>query len=146
MSRAPIASVACALVIAALSAPAWAATDNSLDLSMVGVPILSKGRLVNYVLVKVSLTLRAGVDVSHLSEKEPYFREALARLGYRAALNPPTSLNRVDPQVVRAKLLPLCQAIAGPDVVTGVEVKFQEPQKRIEEPAPAAASPPPRPG
>jgi hypothetical protein len=142
MRRALFVSFALAVMVAALSSVAWAATDNSLDLSMVGVPILAKGRLVNYVLVKVSLTLRPGVDVSHLSEKEPYFREALARLGYRTPLNPPTSLNRVDPELVRVKLLPLCQTIAGPGVVTGVEVKFQEPQKRVEEPAPAAASPP----
>jgi hypothetical protein len=118
---------------------------NSLYLSTVGVPIISGSRLVNYVLVRLSLTLRPGTDVSHLSEKEPYFREALVRLGYHTRLNPPDTLNRVDTALVSAKMLPLCQAIAGPGVVTGVEIKYQEPEKWLAAPSPAAG-PAPRPG
>ncbi len=123
----------------ALAAPAPPPAGSSLYLSTVGVPILSGGRLVNYVLVRLTLSLRPGTDVSRLSEKEPYFREALVRLGYHLRLNPPNSLNRVDPALVSAKMLPLCQAIAGPDVVTGVEVKYQEPETYLAPPAPAPA-------
>ncbi len=130
----------------ALAAPAPPPAGSSLYLSTVGVPILSGGRLVNYVLVRLTLSLRPGTDVSRLSEKEPYFREALVRLGYHLRLNPPNSLNRVDPALVSAKMLPLCQAIAGPNVVTGVEVKYQEPETWLAAPKPApAAAPSPRP-
>jgi hypothetical protein len=107
---------------------------SNLYLSTVGVPIISGGRLVNYVLVRLSLTLSPGTDVSHMSEKEPFFREALVRLAYHTHLNPPDSLNKVDAAVVSAKMLPLCQAISG-SVVTGVEVKYQEPEKWLEKPA-----------
>jgi len=118
---------------------------SNLYLSTVGVPIISGGRLVNYILVRLSLTLRSGTDVSHMSAKEPFFREALVRLAYHTHLNPANSLNKVDPALVSAKMLPLCQAIAGP-VVTGVEVKYQEPEKWLGPPAPApAATPAPRP-
>jgi len=71
-----------------------------------------------------------------MSEKEPYFREALVRLGYHVHLNPSNSLNKLDPALVSAKMLPLCQAIAGPGVVTRVEVKYQEPEKWVQQPAP----------
>jgi hypothetical protein len=146
MRRLPSALTALALIVgslgpsAALAAPAPAPAGSSLYLSTVGVPILSGGRLVNYVLVRLTLTLRPGTDVSRLSEKEPYFREALVRLGYHTRLNPPNSLNRVDPALVSAKMLPLCQAIAGPDVVTGVEVKYQEPETYLAAPAPRPSS------
>jgi len=114
-------------------------------MSNVGVPIISGGRLVNYVIVRLSLTLTSGTDVSRMSEKEPYFREALVRLAYRTHLNPANTLNKVDPALVGAKMLPLCQAIVGP-VVTRVEVKYQEPQRWIEQPTTApAAAPAPRP-
>jgi hypothetical protein len=130
----------------ALAASPPAATGNNLYLSTVGVPIISGGRLVNYVLVRLSLSLSAGTDVSHMSEKEPYFREALVRLGYRTHLNPSNSLNKVNPDLVSSKMLPLCQAIVGP-VVTGVTVKYQEPERWLPNPAPAAspaAAPAPR--
>jgi len=110
-------------------------------MSNVGVPIISGGRLVNYVIVRLSLTLSSGTDVSRMSEKEPYFREALVRLAYRTHLNPANDLNKVDPALVSAKMLPLCQAIVGP-AVTRVEVKYQEPQRWIQQPAPAAAPAP----
>ena len=144
MRRFPIALIILALSMATFApqgafAAEAAKVGNTLDLAIVGVPILSGGRLVNYVLVRLRLVLRPGTDVSHLSEKEPYFREALVKLGYHMALNPPNSLNKVDPALVRAKMLPLCQTIAAPDVVTDVEIKYQEPQKRLEAPAPAAA-------
>jgi len=135
------------IVWALATAPAsvWGAeapAGNSLYLSTVGVPIISDGRLVNYILVRLSLTVRPGTDVSRLTEKEPYFREALVRLAYHTHLNPANSLNRVDPALVSAKMMPLCQSIAGPGVVTAVEIKYQEPQKRLEPPTPAAAPAP----
>ncbi len=127
------------------TAPVWAApppAGSNLYLSTVGVPIISNGRLMNYILVRLSLTLRPGTDVSHLTEKEPYFREALVRLAYRTRLNPTDSLNRVDPALISAKMLPICQSIAGPNVVTAVEIKYQEPQKWLGSPAPSAAPAP----
>jgi hypothetical protein len=147
MRRLPIALLILALSAATVSGrPALAAepstVGNTLDLAIVGVPIEWRGRLVNYVLVRLRIVVRPGTDVSHLSEKEPYFREALVRLGYHMALNPPNSLNKVDPALVHAKMLPLCQAIAAPDVVTDVQIKYQEPQKRLEAPAAAPASAP----
>lgn len=125
----------------ALAAAPAAPAGNNLHLSTVGIPIISGGRLVNYVLVRLTLTVRPGTDVSRLSEKEPYFREALVRLGYHLRLNPPNTLNRVDPALVSAKMLPLCQAIAGPGVVTGIEIKYQEPEKWLEAPSPTPAAP-----
>jgi hypothetical protein len=127
----------------AFAAPPPGLAGSTLYMSTVGVPIISGGRLVNYVLVRLSLILKPGTDVSRMTEKEPYFREALVRLAYHTHLNPANSLNKVDPAVVSAKMLPLCQAVAGP-VVTGVEVKYQEPEKWLDPPVPAAA-PSPRP-
>jgi len=126
--------------------PPKAPTGSALYLAMVGVPILSGGRLVNYVLVRLTLVLTPGTDVSRLTEKEPYFREALVRLGYHIRLNPPTTFNRVDDALVAAKMLPLCQAIAGPGVVTGIQIKYQAPTNWLPPPTPAtpAAAPAPR--
>jgi hypothetical protein len=135
-----------------LKAPAFAASPpsppgNTLNTAMVGVPIVSGGRLVNYVLVRLTLVLKPGTDASRLVEKEPYFREALVRLGYHIRLNPPNSLNTIDPALVSSKMLPLCQAITGGNLVTGVQIKYQEPARWLPPPTPApnpAAAPEPR--
>lgn len=134
-----LASAALQTPVRAAAAPAPA--GSNLYMSTVGVPIISNGRLVNYIMVRLDLSLIPGTDVSRMSAKEPYFREALVRLAYRTHLNPSNNFNKVDPAIVGAKMLPLCQAIVGP-VVTSVAVRYQAPEKWLEPPTSAKAAAP----
>ena len=140
-----LASTTAALAVAALAVvslpPARAAAPDPsaakgaagqyFDLSPVGVPVVSKGRLANYVFVSVRLIVRPGVDVTKVRQKEPYVRDALVRLSSRSPLNPPSDLNRIDEAALRSRLLAACPQILGPGVVSSVQVLSQTPQRRV---------------
>ena len=106
------------------------ASGQYVDMSPVGVPVIWRGRLVNYVFVTLRLTIRPGVDVMKLREKEPYFRDALVRLAHRSPLNPPNDFTRVDEPALKTKMLAESARIVGPGQVTSVQVVTQAPQRR----------------
>jgi hypothetical protein len=110
---------------------AKAGEGNNLDLAIVGVPIVFHGKLVNYVMVRLRLKLTPGADPHRLQDKEPYFREALVKLGYQTPLNPPTDLTKVDEHLLISKMMLACAPIAGPGTVIGIEVSSQQPQTRF---------------
>ena len=110
-------------------------TGQYLDISPVGVPVISRGRLVNYVFVTLRLTLRPGADPVVLRQKEPYFRDALVRFSHRTPLNPPGDLNRLDDRALRAEIMAESVRIIGPGVVTAVLVEKEIAQRKVEPPS-----------
>ncbi len=136
------------VALALCAAPARAAEPpkpvvNRLELNKVGLPIVWRGRLVNYVFVTVRLDLAAGRDGQALRPKEPYFRDALSRAGHRMPFVDPADLSRVDERALASALLPEARRIAGPGWVAAVEVVAQQPRRRLRRPqeAPAAGRP-----
>ena len=101
------------------------------DMAPVALPIVSQGRLVNYVFVTLRLILRPGAVTTRMREKEPYFRDALVRLSARTPLNRPDDLTRVDERLVRSDMMAMSGPIVGPGMVTSVVVVHQAPQHRI---------------
>ena len=55
------------------------------ELQPVGLPIVSGGRLVNYVFVYMRINLTSAANASRLREKEPFFRDAMVRAAHRTA-------------------------------------------------------------
>jgi hypothetical protein len=92
------------------------------DLAPVGMPIVVSGRLVNYVFVYIRINLAPGADTPHWRDKEPYFRDALVRLGHRTPFTWPADYTRLDEGRLKAALYRAAVAITGPGVVTSVEV------------------------
>jgi hypothetical protein len=84
------------------------------DLQPVGLPIVFNRQLVNYVFVYVRINLTSGANVSKLREKEPYFRDALVRLGHRTPFTLPTDLSKIDAPRLTAALNAEVARIAGP--------------------------------
>src|ERR1700683_725530 len=66
------------------------------DLSPVPLPVVVGGRLVNYVFVYVRINLAPGGDTPRWRDKEPYFRDALVRLGHRTPFTVPGDYTRLD--------------------------------------------------
>lgn len=104
------------------------------DLQPVGLPVVVRGQLLNYVFVYVRLNLAANTDVAHLRDKEPYFRDALVRLAHRTPFTVLTDYNRIDEARLTAALMREASAIAGPDEIRSVVVSSQAPQHRIPTP------------
>ena len=114
------------LTLAALAGAARAeppkAGGQFVDLAPVAMPVVVKGRLINYVFVYVRINLTQGADTPHWRDKEPYFRDALVRLGHRTPFTLATDYTRIDEARLKAAIYQAALAITGPDVVTGVEI------------------------
>ena len=108
--------------------------DQSVKVSPVALPIVVDGRLANYVFVTVKVLLYPGVNALALSDKEPYFRDALVRAAHRTPFVIRNDYNRVDEAKLRAALYPEAVRIAGAGAVRGIEVVSQQAQHRVASP------------
>jgi hypothetical protein len=104
------------------------------DLQTVGLPIVSQGRLVNYVFVYVRINLTSGANAAKLREKEPYFRDALIRAGHRTPFTNAADLSAIDVPRLTATLSREATVIAGPGQILSVVVTSQAPRRRIRAP------------
>jgi hypothetical protein len=95
---------------------------NYVDLAPVPMPVVVNGRLVNYVFVYIRIDLAPGADTPRWRDKEPYFRDALVRLGHRTPFTWPADYTRLDEARLKAALFQAASAITGPGVVAAVEI------------------------
>jgi len=133
--------IAAALALAATGAQASEAKKEGkgdvgqyVDLQPVGLPIVSKGQLVNYVFVYVRINLTNAANTPRLREKEPFFRDALVRAGHRTPFTDPKDLAQVDAPRLTAALMREATAIAGPGQIRSVVVTAQAPRRRASVP------------
>jgi len=106
------------------------------EIQPVGLPIVVRGQLLNYVFVYVRLNLAADADVTRLREKEPYFRDALVRTAHRTPFTVPSDYNRIDEAKLTAAMMREATAIGGPGSIHSVVVTSQSPQHRVAMPRP----------
>ena len=129
-----------AFAILAFAAPALAAEKKEegdedkanglyVDIAQVGLPIVTGGRLVNYVFASVRLVLAPGSNVQALRAKEPYFRDALVRVGHRTPFTLAKDFTKLDEAALRRALQPEAMRIAGGRGIAAVQVLRQTPQK-----------------
>jgi hypothetical protein len=129
------------LIAASLALPALAsattamaeekpATGGSLGIAGVGLPIISGGRLRNYVFVSLRLHLGGSATPESMRAKEAYLRDALVRAGHRTPFVIEDDWTRVDAVAMSASLMRSAAQIAGRGSVTRVEVVSQAPRRR----------------
>jgi len=123
LRRAFIASLPIALVAGAASAEdAKAAAGQYIDLSPVALPVVINGRLINYVFVYIRVNLTPSADALKLRDKEPYFRDALVRMGHRTPFSLATDYTKLDEPKLKAAFLPAAVAITGPGQVASIQI------------------------
>jgi len=122
---------------AALSAVATAAVADdapsggaSLSMPGVGLPIITGGRLRNYVFVSLRLHLGGSATPETMRAKEAFLRDALVRAGHRTPFVVADDWTRIDTAALSASLLRSAAAIAGRGSVTRVEIVSQAPRRR----------------
>ncbi len=108
--------------------------DQSVKLSPVALPVVVDGRLANYIFVTVKILLNPGVNAIALSDKEPYFRDALVRAAHRTPFVLKDDYNHIDEAKLKAALYPEAVRIAGPGAVRGIDVLTQQAQHRVASP------------
>lgn len=112
------------------------------DLSPVALPVVVDGRLINYVFIYVRINLTSGANSPRLREKEPYFRDALVRLGHRTPFTRYDDYTRIDQPRLKAALFAAAIAITGPGMVKSIEVLSETPKVRTGLPKPKIAARP----
>ena len=111
-------------------------TAQYVDLAPVALPVIVRGRVVNYIFLKVRLNLAVSADSTKLRTKEPYFRDALIRAAHRTPFTDPKSYVRIDEARLKSVLLKEAGAIAGPRNFIGVSIESQTPKQRSNLPKP----------
>ncbi len=106
------------------------AAGGSLSMPGVGLPIITGGRLRNYVFVSLRLHLGGSATPETMRSKEAFLRDALVRAGHRTPFVVADDWTRIDPAAVSASLMRSAATIAGRGSVTRVEIVSQAPRRR----------------
>jgi hypothetical protein len=124
LRRALLAALPLALLAGAASAdqPPKPAAGQWVDLSPVALPVLASNRIVNYIFVDVRINLTPGADLAKWRDREPYFRDALVRLGHDQPFTVPTDYTKIDEARLKAALFQAASAITGPGQVASIEI------------------------
>lgn len=132
MRRRDVIAASAALAANATSAAAEDAPTGGQSLSMpgVGLPVITGGRLRNYVFVSLRLHLGASATPETMRAKEAFLRDALVRAGHRTPFVVPDDWTRIDAAAVAASLMRSATTIAGRGAVTRVEIVSQAPRRR----------------
>lgn len=109
------------------------------DLQPVGLPVVLDGRLINYVFVSIRIQLTPQANVSKLRSLEPYFRDALVKLGHHTPFTSATSYSTLDMPRLKAAFDREAAGIAGPGAVKSIDVVAETPQRTSGLPRPGGA-------
>jgi hypothetical protein len=122
LRRTLLATLPLVLAAGAALAETKVATGQYVDLSPVAMPVVIDGHLINYVFVYIRVNLTPSADALHLRDKEPYFRDALVRMGHRTPFSVRTDYTKLDEARLRATFFQAAAAIAGPGMVASIEI------------------------
>jgi hypothetical protein len=92
------------------------------DLAPVAMPIVVDNHLVNYVFVYIRINLAPEANLAAMRDKEPYFRDALIKLGHRTPFTLPSDYTRLDEARLKASLYQAAVAISGPGMITNIQI------------------------
>jgi hypothetical protein len=101
------------------------------DLAPVAMPIVADGRLVNYAFTYVRINLNKGANPEKMKAKEPYFRDAMVRMGARTPFTSKKDYLTIDEPRLIAAMFAEATRIAGPGMVKSVIVQSQTPKKHM---------------
>ena len=101
-----------------------------LNLPGMGLPVITDGRVRNYVFIVLKLHLGAGHTVEAVRAKEAYLRDALVRAGHRTPFVLPDTWLALDTAALSAALIRAASTLIGRGAVTRVEVVSQTPRRR----------------
>jgi len=114
------------------------APDPVIKLQSMALPVIANGKLVNYVFVQMTVTLKDGVPTTVFDEKEPVLRDAIVREAHAKPFVRPDSYVALDEGRLKASVLRQMNGLIGPGKVALVTVVKQTPRNFI--------PPPPKPG
>jgi hypothetical protein len=118
--------------------------DPVIKLQSLALPIIADGRLVNYVFVQLSITLKTGVPTTVFEGKEPMLRDAVVREAHSRPFTRADSNVALDEARLKASILRETSGLIGPGKVALVTIIKQTPRNFVPPPPKAGAKPAPR--
>ena len=115
-----------------------AAPDPVIKLQSMALPIIVDGKLINYVFLTMSITLKPDVPLTVFEGKEPMLRDAIVREAHTKPFTRPDSYVLLDEPRLKASILRVTNGLIGPGKVAMVTIIKQTPRNFI--------APPPKPG
>ncbi|WP_436357830.1 hypothetical protein [Brevundimonas sp. CEF1] len=100
------------------------------NMTGVGLPIITDGRVRNYVFIVLKLHLGPGHTVEAVRAKEAWLRDALIKAGHRTPFVLPDTWLALDTAALSASLIRSASTLIGRGAVTRVEVVSQTPRRR----------------
>ncbi len=115
-----------------------AAPDPVIKLQSMALPVIADGKLINYVFVQSTITLKDGVLPAVFEGKEPLLRDAIVREAHSKPFVRPDSYVALDEARLKGSILRETNGLIGPGKVALVTIVKQTPRNFI--------APPPKPG
>jgi hypothetical protein len=118
-----------------VAGPALAGGDEKpaaavVNLQGVGLPVISGGRIRNYVFVSIRLHLSASAVMETVRAKDAHFRDALVKAAHRTPFTLADDWSQLDTAALSRSLMASATRIAGQGKVARVEVLHQAPRRR----------------
>lgn len=136
MNRRDLIAASAVLPAAAAAGPALASSGGGstaapvFNMAGVGLPVISGGRVRNYVFVSLRLHLGGHATAESMRAKDAFLRDALVRAAHRTPFTVADDWTRLDATALSANLMRSAATIAGRGSVTRVEVVNQAPRRR----------------
>lgn len=135
MRRRDLIAAGTVLAAAATSAAAAPSSDAppeapTLNLVPLGLPVITGGRLRNYVFVNLRLHLAGGQTAEAVRPHDPFIRDALVKAAHRVSFAAGEDWTRLNERVLVAAAMAAARVVAGDGVITSVEVLNQAPRRR----------------
>jgi hypothetical protein len=111
------------------------APDPVITLQSMALPIIAGGKLVNYVFVQMTITLKPGMLPAVFEGKEPQLRDAIVREAHSKPFIRPDSYVALDEARLKASILRETNGLIGPGKVALVTIVKQTPRNFVAPPA-----------
>ena len=124
--------LAAAAATSAVAAPSSDAPPAAVTLNLVplGLPVITEGRLRNYVFLNLRLHLETGQTAEAVRPHDPFIRDALVKAAHRVDFSAAGDWNRLNERVLIAATMAAARVVAGDGVIASVEVLNQAPRRR----------------
>jgi hypothetical protein len=109
--------------------------DPVIKLQSMVLPVIAGGRLINYVFVQMTITLKPEMLTTSFEGKEPQLRDAIVREAHSKPFVRPDSYVALDEARLKAAVLRETNSLIGPGKVALVTVVKQTPRNFVAPPA-----------
>lgn len=135
MHRRELIAAGTLLAVSATAASAAPSSDAppaaaTLNLAPLGLPVITEGRLRNYVFVNLRLHLASGKTAEMARSHDPFIRDALVKAAHRVDFSAAGDWTRLNERAVTAAAMAAARVVAGDGLIASVEVINQAPRRR----------------